>query len=125
MKLRLAMAATPETGLQDVREITRALGIAVPSLPPGWVLRDAQVVATPDNPGLAMVLDTPDIGQVMLVAVPQAAGEGPDPRLRTTVEDGRPLATFEKGRTAYVLVDNAGPASDIASGAMRLRNRLN
>lgn len=124
VQLRLTMASQPESQILDVAEISRKLGVTVPRLPEGWILRDVQVMSSPDQPGLVMVLDTPDIGQVLLFAVPQPLVRHSLPP-EASIEEGVSVATFEQGRTAYVLVDNAGPASDMAKGALKLQSRLN
>lgn len=109
---------------RNAGDISDRLGIDLPELPPGWVIRAAQVVATPERPGVALVIDTPDLGEIMLFGV-RRSSDGPDNPADTATRDGRTLAFFERDRTAYVLVDKSGPARDLRRGAEDLRLRLN
>lgn len=109
---------------RNAGDISDRLGIELPELPPGWVIRAAQVVATPERPGVALVIDTPDLGEIMLFGV-RRSSDGPDTPADTATRDGRTLAFFERDRTAYVLVDRSGPARDLRRGAEDLRLRLN
>ena len=59
--LQRSLALSPPR--RDATEIAARLGLALPVLPADWQVRDAQVVATPDHPGLAVVIDTPDMGR--------------------------------------------------------------
>lgn len=109
---------------RDAKEISARLGIALPHLPADWRVAAAQVVSTPERPGVALVIDTPDMGRIMLFSVIRTL-DGPDAPPDGLTLDGRTLAYFEKGRAAYVLVDAAGPVADLTRGAEALRNRLN
>lgn len=109
---------------RDAQEISARLGIALPHLPADWRIVAAQVVSTPERPGVALVIDTPDMGRIMLFSVIRTL-DGPDAPPDVLTLDGRTLAYFEKGRAAYVLVDAAGPVSDLTRGAETLRNRFN
>lgn len=109
---------------QDVLEISARLGITLPDLPNGWTIRAAQVVATPERPGLAIVIDTPDLGEIMLFSVLRTV-DGPDGEVETASKDGRALAFFEYQQTAFVLVDSSGPLRDLRRGAEVLRLALN
>lgn len=104
--------------------IAARLGITLPDLPRGWTIRAAQVVATPERPGLAMVIDSPDLGEVMLFGVMRTV-DGPDEPSRVTTRDGRALAFFERERTAFVLVDASGTPAELRAGAEALRHRFN
>lgn len=104
--------------------IANRLGIELPALPLGWSIRAAQVVATPERPGLALIIDTPDMGEVLLFGVIRS-DDGPDGPARVASRDGRALAFFERQRTAFVLVDASGDPSKLRLGAEALRNRFN
>lgn len=54
---------------KDPDGIADRLGINLPALPTGWSIRAAQVMATPERPGLALIIDTPDLGEVLLFGV--------------------------------------------------------
>ncbi len=109
---------------QNAAEISARLGITLPDLPTGWVIRGAQVVATPERPGLALVIDTPNLGEIMLFSVLRSV-DGPDTAVETAVQSGRALAFFEDDRTAFVLVDSSGTLRDLRRGAEELRLTLN
>lgn len=120
--LRAALGAGPMAG--DTARIAARLGIDLPALPQGWIIRSAQVVATPERPGLALVIDTPDLGEILLFGVLRSA-DGPDAPARASQRDGRALAFFERDRTAFVLVDAAGSPAALRQGAETLRHRFN
>lgn len=108
----------------DPDRIAARLGIDLPKLPQGWIIRAAQVVATPERPGLAMMIDTPDMGEVLLFGVLRSI-DGPDGPALATRQSGRALAFFENEQTAFVLVDAMGDPSQLRLQAELLRNRFN
>jgi hypothetical protein len=108
----------------DPERIAARLGIELPDLPPGWTIRSAQVVATPERPGLALVIDSPELGEILLFGVLRSE-DGPDGPATVASRDGRALAFFERDRTAYVLVDASGTVSELQQGAEALRQRFN
>ncbi|MDR0809221.1 MAG: hypothetical protein LBE86_08880 [Gemmobacter sp.] len=124
LRLRLAMASQPESQLLDHQEISANLGILIPQLPDDWKVKDVQVMASPERPGLAVLIDAPSIGEMMLFSVTRSA-DGPDEPPQGTTYGSKTLAYFEKGQTAYVIVDNAGPENELLRRAAELRNRLN
>lgn len=108
----------------DPQRIAAHLGIDLPEMPQGWSIRAAQVVATPERPGLALMVDTPDMGEILLFGVLRSV-DGPDGPVTATSLNGRALAFFERERTAFVLVDAAGSTSVVRAGAETLRSRFN
>jgi len=56
LELRHSMASQEKSAVLDAQEISAALGIDLPPLPEDWVIRDVQIVATPDRPGVARSL---------------------------------------------------------------------
>lgn len=108
----------------DPQIIAAGLGVALPPLPQDWTVRDVQVVASPDRPALALLLDTPDMGEVMLFSV---AREGAGPDLLPNAFDyrGNSVAVFERDRSAYVLVDNSGLPAQVSLGADQFLRRFN
>lgn len=124
VKLRISLANDLGPLPRNAKEISERLGITLPDLPKGWTIRAAQVVASPDRPGLALVIDTPDLGEIMLFSVLRNAN-GPDSAVEMASQNGRTLAFFEDDRTAFVLVDNSGPLGDLRRGAEKLRLSLN
>jgi hypothetical protein len=109
---------------KDSERIAARLGIVLPEMPPGWTIRAAQVVATPDRPGLAVLIDSPDLGEVLLFGVLRSV-DGPDGPATVTSRDGHTLAFFERDRTAFVLVDASGSPAEVQQGAEVLRHRFN
>ncbi len=127
VSLRLMLSGELGPMSKDAQAISDRLGIPLPDLPAGWSVRAAQVVATPDRPGIALVIDTPNLGEIMLFSVRRSdkgPGAAADTPVDTTTQDGRLLAVFEKGQAAYVLVDNSGPLNDLRRGAEELRHSL-
>jgi anti-sigma factor RsiW len=121
--LQRSLALSPPR--RDATEIAARLGLALPVMPADWEVRDAQVVATPDHPGLAVVIDTPDMGEVMLLSFRQD-DDGTITPLRAFDHRGSAVAVFEHGPAAYVLVDaQAGERAALSRGAERLLLRLN
>ncbi|SLN46119.1 hypothetical protein ROJ8625_02224 [Roseivivax jejudonensis] len=119
LELRHWMASQPESASLDPQEILAALGVEIPSLPADWTVRDVQVVATPDRPGVAIAVDTPDFGPIFLLAVSRSMTTVP--AAPTAFEyDGRTVALFERGRSAFVMLDESGHPEQLASGAQLL-----
>jgi hypothetical protein len=124
VSLRIALSGELGPMPNDPERIAGRLGIDLPRLPDGWSILAAQVVATPERPGVALVIVTPDLGEILLLGVMRSL-DGPDMPAAATSRDGRALAFFERERTAYVLVDSAGTAADLRLGAETLRHRFN
>jgi anti-sigma factor RsiW len=124
--VRVRLSLSDELGPmpRDAAEIAKRLGIELPDLPAGWTIRATQVVATPDRPGLVIVIDTPDLGEITLFSVLRTA-DGPDNPTETMTRNSNVLAFFEKDRAAYVLVDNRGTADALRRSAEDLRTRFN
>lgn len=109
---------------REPERIAARLGIDLPEMPPGWTIRAAQVVATPERPGLAMLVYTPELGEILLFGVLRSV-DGPDGPVTVTNRDGRALAFFEREQTAFVLVDARGRPAALRAGAETLRHRFN
>lgn len=123
VEIRRSLAITP--GQVDAEDIAGRLGLKLPSLPADWRVRDAQVVATTEQPGLAVVIDTPDMGEVMLFSLPQRE-DGVISPLTAFEHRGSAVAVFEHGPTAYVLLDaSTGERAEVSREAERLLSRLN
>jgi anti-sigma factor RsiW len=124
VSVRLSLSNDIGAMPQNAPEISARLGITLPELPQGWTIRAAQIVATPERPGVALVIDTPDLGEITLFSVVSSI-DGPDNPVEATSQDGRALAFFEDDRTAFVLVDTSGPLPDLRRGAEELRLQMN
>lgn len=124
LEVRHWMVSQPESTDMNPEELVAALGFVLPPLPDGWIVRDVQIVATPDRPGVALVLDAPELGSVFLFAVSRDPAERED--APTSFEyDGRSIAVFERGRSSFVLVDNAGHPDQLSASADQLLSRMN
>ncbi|RBI87582.1 hypothetical protein DRV85_01245 [Rhodosalinus halophilus] len=124
LELRHWMASQPESADLDAQEIVAALGIDLPPLPADWTVRDVQVVATPERPGIAIAADAPELGRILLLAVARRAQQAEHPPTAFEYE-GRTIALFERGRSSFVLVDGSGHPEQLATGATKLLRRLN
>ena len=124
--IRVRLSLSDELGPmpRDAGEIAKRLGIELPDLPAGWVIRAAQVVATPERPGVAIIIDTTDLGEITLFSVLRSV-DGPDNPTQTMTRNSNVLAFFEKDRAAYVLVDNRGTVEALRRGAEVLRTQFN
>lgn len=119
LELRHWMVSQPESADLDTQEIVAALGIDLPSLPEDWIVRDVQIVATPDRPGVAIAADAPDLGRILLMAVARSS-EIIEAPLTSFEYQGRTIALFERGRSSFILVDESGHPEQLATGAERL-----
>jgi len=119
LELRHWMVSQPETAVLNAQEIVAALGVDLPHLPEDWTVRDVQIVATPDRPAVAIAVDAPDLGPLLLMAVARSPGEAEEPPTAFEYE-GRTIALFERGRSSFVLVDAQGHPEQLAMGADRL-----
>lgn len=124
LELRHRMVSQPENAELNEQEIVAALGIDLPALPDDWTVRDVQIVATPERPGIAIAVDAPVLGELLLLAVARNSEVAEDPP--TSFEyQGRIFALFERGRSSFVLVDKSGHPEQLATGATRLLSRPN
>jgi anti-sigma factor RsiW len=121
LRQRLA-SATPGTPVDPAR-ISETAGIPLPRFPDGWTVVDAQILPSPDAPALAVRIDTPDQGRVLLFSVP-TAGEARDGATRALNHEGRAVAYFETSDITHVLVDPTGAPEALARSATDLASRL-
>jgi anti-sigma factor RsiW len=119
LELRHWMVSQPESADLNTQEIVAALGIDLPALPEDWAVHDVQIVATPERPAVAIVVDAPDLGRLLLLAVARNPGDAEDPPTAFEYQ-GRSIALFERGRSSFVLVDESGHPEQLALGADRL-----
>ena len=119
MDVRLLMVSQPESPAIDRRELAARLGLHLPALPETWRLLDAQVVPTDDAPGLAMVLDTPSMGRIVVMTVTRPADDRLDPPRGFDVA-GTAVAVFEDARSAYVFLDQGGTPEELSREARAL-----
>lgn len=119
LELRHWMVSQPESADLNAQEIVAALGVDLPSLPEDWTVRDVQIVATPDRPAIAIVVDAPDLGRVLLMAVARSLEDAEEPTSAFEYQ-GRTIALFERGRSSFVLVDGSGHPEQLALGVERL-----
>lgn len=122
LELRHWMVSQPESADLNAQEIVAALGVDLPPLPEDWTVRDVQIVATPDRPAIAIVVDAPDLGRLLLMAVARSPEDAEEPPSAFDYQ-GRTIALFERGRSSFVLVDGSGHPEQLALGAERLLSR--
>lgn len=123
LELRHWMVSQPESTDLNTVEIVGALGIKLPVLPERWVVRDVQVVSTPDRPGVAIDLDTPEFGRILLFAILHGT-EGDNSAPTAFEYQGKSIALFSDGQSAYVLVDESGHPEQMTDGARQLLSRM-
>jgi anti-sigma factor RsiW len=124
LELRHWMVSQPESAELNPQEINAALGIELPPLPASWTVRDVQVVATPTRPGIAIAIDAPELGRLLLLVVARSVGDVEDP-LTAFEYDGRAIALFDQGQSAFVLIDESGHPAQLSTGATQLLSKLN
>ena len=124
LALRHWMVSQPESAELNAQEIVAALGVDLPSLPEDWTVRDVQIVATPDRPAIAIVVDAPDLGRLMLFAIARGSDDTEEPPSAFEYQ-GRTIALFQRGRSSFVLVDESGHPDQLALGAERLLSTSN
>lgn len=123
VELRRPLAITPAQA--DAAQIAGRPGLALPALPADWKVRDVHVVATPEQPGLAMVIHTPDMGEVVLLSLPLREDGVINP-LMAFDHRGSAVVAFEHGAAAYVLLDaSAGDRAEVSREAEHLLSRKN
>lgn len=122
LELRHWMVSQPESADLNPQEIVEALGIDLPPLPEDWTVRDVQIVATPERPAVAISVDAPDLGPILMMAVARSAVDVENAPTAFEYE-GRTIALFERGRSSFVLVDESGHPEQLVLGADRLLSR--
>ncbi len=120
--IRLAMLSQPETGHIDPEEMRSATGILLPDYPGDWQLRDAQVFPSPQGPGVEVMFDTPDMGRVSHFAVPGGSFDMIPPQGQA--RGAQSVAWFQTGRTAHVLIADAGGTARLLDAAEDLAEEL-
>lgn len=120
--LRAALASQPEITELDPEELRAATGIRLPAFDPDWMVRDAQVFPSPQGPGVEILFEAPDLGQVSHFAVRAGSFDVTLPRLIETREQG--IAWFQIGETAHVLIAGAERADALLDASQTLSDTL-
>ncbi|MDQ1902763.1 zf-HC2 domain-containing protein [Paracoccus sp. WLY502] len=120
--LRAALASQPEITDLDAEELRAATGIRLPGFDPGWTVRDAQVFPSPQGPGVEILFEAPDLGQVSHFAVRAGSFDVTLPRLIETPDEG--VAWFQIGETAHVLIGDADRADALLDASQVLSDTL-
>jgi anti-sigma factor RsiW len=116
--LRARMVSQPEVAAYDPQEIRAATRIALPPLPDGWRVTDAQVFPSDEGPSVGLAFVTPE-GPVSLFGFHTQGGGSIAP---TTVQRGRGyIAYWQVGDLAYALIGPSNPA-ELRRLAVRLSN---
>lgn len=120
--LRAALTSQPEITDLDAEELRAATGIRLPGFDPDWTVRDAQVFPSPQGPGIEILFEAPDLGQVSHFAVRAGSFDVTLPRLIETPDEG--IAWFQIGETAHVLIAGADRADALLDASQELSDTL-
>lgn len=120
--LRAGMESQPKASRLDAAEIRSATGIALPALPEGWAVRDAQVFPSPNGPSVELALAVEELGGVSLFAVRPGGFDVIAPRRGPEGEAAS--AYFQIGDAAYVLVAPADTGEALERAAAGLARSL-
>lgn len=120
--LRAALVSQPEITELDPEELRAATGIRLPGFDPDWTVRDAQVFPSPQGPGIEILFDAPDLGQVSHFAVRAGSFDVTLPRLHETPDQA--IAWFQIGETAHVLIAAADQADRLLDASRVLSDTL-
>ncbi len=115
--VRAGMASQPEVPRMDAEEMQRVTGLAMPKLPAGWRVLDAQLFPSDDGPSLQMTVDRGDGEPVSLFAVRAQTGAPEDPLV---VRDGKEaVAYWQEGELAMALTGDEPEAElDAVAGQL-------
>lgn len=114
-QVRAAMSSQPKALQYDRREIRSATGIAMPALPAGWQVRDAQIFPSANGPSVEVALGAGALGAVSLFAVRPGTFDVVQPAAGPA--GAATSAYFQIGETAYVLVADPGLENDVLRDA--------
>lgn len=105
--LRASMRSQPEAPHFDPKEFMHATGIAIPPLPRGWVILDAQLFPSDKGPSLYLSVRTHNNAILSVFAVhgPTKAPAEPD----AVRYHGYSVAFWQQGDVSYALMGNAPP----------------
>lgn len=120
--LRAAMSSQPESALLDPDELRAATGIRLPGFDPSWTVQDAQVFPSPQGPGIEILFDTPELGQVSHFAVRTGGFEVTMPRGHEAPDQS--ITWFQIGETAHVLIAGPGQADALLDASQSLSDTL-
>lgn len=120
--LRAALSSQPEITELNAEELRAATGIRLPGFDPDWTVRDAQVFPSPQGPGIEILFDASDLGQVSHFAVRAGSFDVTLPRLIETPDQG--VAWFQIGETAHVLIGDADHADALLDASQVLSDTL-
>lgn len=119
--LRATMVSQVETPRFDAKEVQRSAHIRMPSLPPRWVVTDAQIFPTEEGPALQLMVSTPDDAKMSIFAV-RAMTDAPEEPTAVR-HDGASVAYWREGEMSYALTGEGAPeavdsaAEDIADAS--------
>ena len=102
--VRAQMRSQPESPAIDAREIRDSVQLALPQLPAGWRVLDAQVFPSDDGPSVQVAVDPGDGTAMSLFAV-RARGSVPE-KPAVVRRGAQAVAYWREGDTAYALTGN-------------------
>ncbi|MTH76879.1 anti-sigma factor family protein [Paracoccus aestuariivivens] len=120
--IRLPMRSQPQIHELDADELRAATGILLPQFDRNWAIRDAQIFPSPQGPGIEIVFETGDLGQISHFAVRPGNFAVTLPHVEK--HDASNVAWFQIGETAHVLISDKGDTSDLQKVAENLSSSL-
>lgn len=105
--LRAELESQPEAATFDPGELAAGTGIAIPALPDGWQVRDAQVFPTRSGHSIEMIVEDAAGDRLFLFAARSGSFDVIPPSL--TLTDAGRTAYWQVGETVYAL---SGPMPD-------------
>ncbi|MFC0278461.1 anti-sigma factor family protein [Falsigemmobacter intermedius] len=122
IEVRLPMQSMPEDPFIDAEELRAATGIILPLFDRDWQVIDAQVFPSPQGPGIEILFETPDLGRLHHFAV--RPGDFALTPPQSLMSGGAPVAWFQIGETAHVLIAARGSAAELTRKAEALSANL-
>jgi len=120
--VRLAMHSQPQVPELDTAELRAATGILLPVFDGDWTIRDAQVFPSPQGPGIEVVFDAGELGQLTHFAVRTGSFAVTMPHVESRGD--RHVAWFQIGETAHVMIADRGDDALLLGEAERLSSTL-
>lgn len=120
--VRLPMRSQPQAHLLDGDELRASTGILLPRFDAGWAIRDAQVFPSPQGPGIEIIFDAAELGQLSHFAVRPGSFAVTLPHVER--HGTRDVAWFQIGETAHVLIAEHGDPEHLLRIAQDLSSTL-
>ncbi|MGF7158558.1 anti-sigma factor RsiW [Rhodoligotrophos appendicifer] len=99
--VRATLPSAAKSAAYDREEIRAATAIALPELPAGWTVEDAQIFPSTFGPSVEVAIKADTLGSLALFAVRPGSF---DVIPATVARDGQTAAYWQIGEVAYVLI---------------------